>query len=333
MLSNSVHSQPFFESHPSDTLCNPPAKYTIPVRCLNIQAVNTDDMTIDGIDNETGYSEVQDLHFFIKDSWDGEADSYGIFRITWSMEYLFLYVEITDDISHESEVEFSWEYDYFDIYVDFDTSWTDSYWIASYPPQPMEVINCHINRGPMGISMSGKVDSSEWLYIQSNNSTNWIVECGMPWTAVLEPGNEPEETLLNRAIGFDFSYGDSDGSPGSPGVIESRANWDTERYWQPNCEYADRMTFGLISSTPMNCGDCPPDNFNEAKVGSKSIYPNPTSDFINISLNGLTTVTIFNSAGIAVMSVKTTGLVDISSLETGLYFISDGEKVHKFIVQ
>ena len=74
------------------------------------------------------------------------------------------------------------------------------------------------------------------------------------------------------------------------------------------------------------------------------IYPNPTSDFITITLsnNGLQPfaaedkVQIFDMLGIEVISVET-GLrpvstkVVVSHLPAGVYFLKIGDKVEKFV--
>ena len=73
-------------------------------------------------------------------------------------------------------------------------------------------------------------------------------------------------------------------------------------------------------------------NFSHSSIGineieniSLHIYPNPTTDFINIdfnrSLQKEASVSIINTIGQTVLTTKTTDRIDIRNLETGVYFL------------
>ena len=69
---------------------------------------------------------------------------------------------------------------------------------------------------------------------------------------------------------------------------------------------------------------------------SLSLYPNPATDHMNITLNQDEEVTIFNLMGQVVNSFKGhAGInnVDLSSLTSGVYFISAGSATQKFVVK
>ncbi len=78
---------------------------------------------------------------------------------------------------------------------------------------------------------------------------------------------------------------------------------------------------------------------NNKALGDISIYPNPASDFINISIDeeaGLLAheVQILNLLGIVVTKSELTdgnNRIDISNLPRGTYFIKVGDKVEKFL--
>lgn len=79
------------------------------------------------------------------------------------------------------------------------------------------------------------------------------------------------------------------------------------------------------------------DNNLESNI---SIYPNPTSDFINIDFENIvnpSSIKITNSLGSAVIEYNSnqisSGLnrIDVSNLESGVYFIKIDNKVSKFI--
>ena len=70
-----------------------------------------------------------------------------------------------------------------------------------------------------------------------------------------------------------------------------------------------------------------------------SIFPNPTTDFLNIKLNEATptaTVYILNSAGKKIYTQvidNTLRTIDVSSLQEGVYVIQVGTTLEKFVKQ
>lgn len=76
-----------------------------------------------------------------------------------------------------------------------------------------------------------------------------------------------------------------------------------------------KLTNGLLSET--------------SKKTESFIYPNPASDYINISLDGDETK-IYNLRGESLMLVRK-GKNDISALKSGVYIVSDGKHSSKFI--
>ena len=67
-----------------------------------------------------------------------------------------------------------------------------------------------------------------------------------------------------------------------------------------------------------------------------SLYPNPAVDRLNITLNKNATVTVYNLMGQAVMNIEGhvgANTLDISNLDSGIYFISAGSDTQKFIVK
>ena len=67
-----------------------------------------------------------------------------------------------------------------------------------------------------------------------------------------------------------------------------------------------------------------------------SVYPNPAVDQLSVTLNKDAEMTIYNIMGQAVMTVEgRAGVnnIDITSLTSGIYFISAGTDTQKFIVK
>ena len=74
---------------------------------------------------------------------------------------------------------------------------------------------------------------------------------------------------------------------------------------------------------------------DESTLANITIYPNPSSDFINIKSNMVLEVSVFDVTGKLIMSEYFTTKLDISQLEKGTYILnlSDGinTSTHKII--
>ncbi|MBN2662190.1 MAG: choice-of-anchor J domain-containing protein [Bacteroidales bacterium] len=74
---------------------------------------------------------------------------------------------------------------------------------------------------------------------------------------------------------------------------------------------------------------------NETAANNVSIYPNPTTNFINISENA--DVVVYTISGQQVLSVNNTKSVNVSNLQAGVYFANittvNGVSVEKFIIK
>ena len=86
------------------------------------------------------------------------------------------------------------------------------------------------------------------------------------------------------------------------------------------------------------------DWFPEANVGVEevesnnhiTVYPNPAEGQVNVTLNKSAEVTVYNIMGQVVMTVEGRmgiNTLDISTLNSGIYFISAGNDTQKFIVK
>ena len=73
---------------------------------------------------------------------------------------------------------------------------------------------------------------------------------------------------------------------------------------------------------------------NEEKVVSFKVFPNPTKDILNLVLpehSNTFDIFIFNSVGSQVIQTSNQSQVDISSLQSGNYFVNIkiGEKIYR----
>jgi len=338
MFSGTIFAQA--DSHPSDTLAAPPAKYDLPVRAIEIPQADAS-IDVNGSNDGEGYSDLQDVHVFNHTGLTGgDADYDANFNICWDMDYFYWYVEISDDVAHEAASgDNTWEFDNIELFIDLDTGWSVSQYTGyGEEPEPgyENVCQMRINRGVLGVSDLGRVDAGEWLYAEgTNGASGWSVELGMPWSAVLAEGDLPEYMFCNKAIGFDFSGADSDGTnPGPEGARDVQTCWDTEKAVSPDNAWYHRSTFGLVTTE----GGCPPyipRSVNEITKSSIHIYPNPAGNKINFEIAGLSTIEIYSITGKQVMVVEHTDGkgIDISSLQSGIYIAKINGKSVKLVVQ
>ena len=96
-------------------------------------------------------------------------------------------------------------------------------------------------------------------------------------------------------------------------------------------ESGDNLYQGFIFDLPLPVG-VPEVSHNT----HMTVYPNPAVDRLNVTLSNTTTMTVYNITGQAVMNVEGhvgANTLDISSLTSGIYFISAGNDTQKFIVK
>jgi len=331
MFSGTIFAQA--DSHPSDTLAAPPAKYDLPVRAIEIPQADAS-IDVNGSNDGEGYSDLQDVHVFNHTGLTGgDADYDANFNICWDMDYFYWYVEISDDVAHEAASgDNTWEFDNIELFIDMDTGWIVSqYNNGATPEEGFENIRqMRINRGALGVSDPGRADAGDWLYAEgTNNAGGWSVELGMPWSAVLTEGDLPED-ICTYAIGLDFSGADSDGTdPGPQGARDVQTCWDTEKTVTPDNAWYQRSTFGLVIL------DCESGSITHITENTVHSYPNPAFDQINFTVEGLSTIKIYSLAGRQVMVVEHTDGkgIDISSLQSGIYIAKINGKSVKLVVQ
>jgi hypothetical protein len=97
----------------------------------------------------------------------------------------------------------------------------------------------------------------------------------------------------------------------------------------------DNTTSGAVDGTVCVPYTGPISNISTAIADNAhiSIYPNPATDEIHISLNGLSIkeITIYNSSGKLIQKAPFSPYIDISNLPSGIYFIQTDHHFSKFI--
>lgn len=306
-----------------------------PVRTDVIPAAIPAPEVMDGLKDDC-YSALQTTDIFNPTGYDGESDFTASFYYAWDPTYLYILAEITDDVKHEYHwsVGNPWEFDNIEFFLMLDTNTVTT----SYSGTTAQLRVC---RGLDSVETAswnndGRCSRADYIYYMETDAPGgWISETAIPWTAVLADGAAPEDIndYVASVIGFDFSGADSDNSDGN----DDQGNRDVQSAWDmddPDDE-ADRTednawnntsVFGFVTLAPYDALD----EFTTSKLNA---YPNPATNAVTFDIEGLNTVEIYNITGQQVMSVETTGTVDISALESGVYVARIGNQSAKFVVK
>jgi hypothetical protein len=223
----------------------PPAiPYTSPLRTMNVPA-RTDRIVMDGVADEGSWSDIQDVTMFDATGYSGAGDFDAEFRLSWDMEYLYFFADITDDINHSyAGTDDVWMFDAFDIYLDLDT-------VMGTVDYDNNSILLRFNRGMNQVQEPGRAAKGDYKYYSENTSTGWVVEAGIPWTSAMPSGYLPEDfaQFMNGKMGMDVSFFDSDNSDGNPSVgnRDILASWDTDGLdGTEDNAWFDTHVFGII---------------------------------------------------------------------------------------
>jgi hypothetical protein len=206
----------------------PAIAYTQPVRTMEIPA-REDRIVFDGVADETSWSESQDVTVFNHDGWTSTSDFDATFNLTWDMEYLYFFADITDNVEEDYAPGLAdpWMFDCVEFFIDLDT-------VMGYTEYDEDAVQLRFHRGLGVIELSGRAPESNFIYHWENKPGNdgWIIESAIPWTCVMPTGYEPDDFnyYVNSMLGLDINFSDSDNSDGNPDVgnRDAQAAWDAD---------------------------------------------------------------------------------------------------------
>ena len=335
------------------------AKPLPPVRTLEIDGVYWDweIPAIDGV-AEDSYSEIQTTTIFNPTEWDDENDFTATFRLTWDPSYLYVYVEIIDDVPHIYEWGNgnAYEFDNFEVFIQLDTNTVDT----AYDENTAQLRIC---RGLDSVETPGRAARSDYLYYIESSDDGWIAEVAVPWTAALPEGSHPEDIIdyldYERPMGFEFHGTDSDDVAWDPckkdqgslpdenkrdkedkdvyceGIPISQVSWDADDPDTPEDRTEDlawynTSVFGYLTYFYESIESYRMEN-------DLQVIPNPASTAIHIdNIDKYCSIRIYNMQGRVLME---TGYhpgqkLDISALASGLYMlVINGQRSGRFVKQ
>ncbi len=318
------------------------APMTQPVRSLDIPNVPFGAvMTIDGVANEDCYSAEQSTTAFnVTGSTGADADFTGTFKVCYSMERLYICWTILDDYACEIPYTTSpnpWTWDNVEVFLSLDT-------VGTTVEYDTNTIQLRFNRGILdSAQMPGRADQSEYagnVYYE-NTANGWVLEVGIPWTAVLSEGQLPEdfEAYVSTVSGFDVSCADNDTD--GPDARDCQTAWDDDDPAMPDqtedLAWLNRTMFGIMTWGALYGPPYQAITPNQVSYMEQLVYPNPATKKIQFTdcCLPLNNISIYNISGILVLEVKDMfreESVDISMLEPGLYtVIINNRDISRFV--
>lgn len=270
------------------------AQYVEPINTLTVPYLKNP--IIDG-DADDGYSNWVPMKIVIEAFMgippkDGDAIDFNAqFKIAWDTSYLYLLVDITDDIEESMPVGGAnqWTWDNFEVFIDLDTNSTTNTYSSSSTAQ---LRFCRGEGAIAGGGGFGRAMADDYIFEQIIEADGWIVELAIPWTAASATGEYPDmHEQAKDIIGFDISVADADGDgTGTEGGRNLAGGammfWDLDAPLGTGNEdnaYQNRRVFGHIKL------DIPPDLVKATNNYSLPVrILNAPGTSKNIIIDGLT---------------------------------------------
>jgi len=303
-----------------------------PVKNMDINYAAT--VTADG-DVDAGYGAVQTTDAFnTTGSTGADADFTMTFQACANYEKLWIFFTVLDEYACEAPYTTTadpYTYDNLELFLNLDT-------IDLVTGYDSTTIQLRFNRGHEdSIQSPGRAAQEEYELYFENTSDGYIIEVGIPWTAVLQDSINGEATLpddieayIDPVVnGFDVSGADNDTDEGGSANRTCQTAWDSDDPTDTADEdlaWNNRTMFGT-----MKLMNFPTIGVNDQIENSLGMYPNPAATTINIVGNE-GTVEIFNMTGAKVLEA-TGSVIDISGLSAGIYNVVAGNESGRVIIK
>ena len=317
-----------------------------PVKVEECPAI-TEVSNIDGLKNESFWSPLQEMELYIANDsdWNNEADFSSTFSFAWGWSYFYIFIEIIDELEHSWNGEDGnpWEFDCIDLFFQLDTQTYPSIYTDN-------TVQLRFNRGIgswKSSTLRTGISGEDFLTWWENTDDGWLLECAVPWTAIMPSGSLPEDihnyiSEDDQVIGFDLHSTDSDGTDPEIGARHNGAQffWDTD--WSENlrCDieicpleraWNDTRVFGYLKLI----GDPVLEIYEPIIENDKPIlYPIPARDMLHLpNTENYSQLKIYSMEGILVLDHRIScSSIDISTLDPGLYIVViNDHKTFKFI--
>ena len=342
------------------------AQYALPVRTLDIPYTATAP-TLDGEDDATIYSDWQTTTITKKagagipeaDYTTGMDGDFTVqFKVAWDLDYLFLLVDVQDQIAEYYSIgkNESWTWDNIEGFIDLDTNSTTGTYSSTSTTQ-MRFCPGLVDAagddslfesnargvGALAIAKRAALNFFEDATVAIDGTTpGYHFELQIPWASATDSATVDIQPMTvqggGTVVGFDIGAADSDGD-GSGSVGNRNTTGGKQAFWDldnpagtgnEDNAYSNRRNLGQVTLTgtyvPRVVGVVNPIISN-----SLSVFPNPTYGIVNISNINTSTVEVMNVAGQSIKVPVVNGQIDITNLSSGTYFIKAENSVAKIM--
>ncbi len=256
---------------------------------------------LDGIPNEEGWMAAGHLPIVnSQDNLPNETDFSGWFKVLWSQRYLYIYIDVTDDIKipRTDEVSELNEHDGFELYLDGNNDKVGPYTLldasikALYAPLQYEELN----------------NVRTMLYAVNETTNGYGIEIRYNLTDLgMVPGT------VGKELGLDIQLNDNDKTD-SFGL-------DNKLTWQKNSNQAalNKALLGnmVFVEELTNIGEYV---FYNHKL---KISPTISDTYVNLEneFNDSFNVSIYSVDGRIMQSINDRKNIDVSKLNSGIYLL------------
>lgn len=168
------------------------------------------DITIDAVlDEDWGKFDLWQIDNLLED-WtepESEADCSGEFRLAWSPDGLYMFVEVFDDV-RDTDAEEGYNRDHIEVNIDPqnnkpEASYESGQMQITFEPDPAADIRLFLN----DVEEDPDIDITKIVYSFLEKNDSYIFEIMFPWAAI---GTTPPSA--GHIMGFDVTISDDDGS-------------------------------------------------------------------------------------------------------------------------
>jgi hypothetical protein len=302
-------------------------------------------ITLDGVDDEAAYqadalvsTEFQFTAGGTEVAGDA-ADLSATFKVCYDLNYLYVWCNVVDDSQdnwNTANKNDSWNYDNSEIFVNLDTNYYQTPFSAIASDSTN--VQWRVIRG-FDSTMTG-ADHGPWFQLPAVDESRKgfmgdVADAGYTYEFKLSwLGNMPVGSVIGDFVqytaagitnGFEVSWGDADLNDLGAHTGRSRqATWDmdgsanSDNAGSEGAAYQNRLSLGLMTFAP-------PSAIKQTTTNNLGVYPNPTSGVVTINdMNGANSVQVMNLAGQTVLNVLNSNVIDMSSLENGIYLLKAG---------
>lgn len=269
----------------------------------------------------------------------------GIFSNQKALEYFYVPIELVFDIGPSAFFYLSFVYEYYMVNVEILPEFSgnvdgygayspeDEVYLEAYPNWGYEFLNWRVN----GVVVSSDNPFIfEMPYEDINLTAHFISETQPTYTLTLIANPEVGGVVLGSG---DFGEGDNVTITAVPASGFTFVEWldDNEDLFSDQMAYTFQMPAENIVLTAFFTDDTK-SNVNSAD--SRNIFPNPFSDYLNISsFDDVNKLIFTNAAGQTIDIIQTIseGQINTSSLPAGFYILiietNSGERIAKKLIK